>query len=316
VIGVALKGLFGRKLRTVLTAFAIVLGVAMISGSYVLTDTINSSFDSIYDETYKGSDAVVSGKETIGAIEGTEEETPSFPASVLREVEGLAGVDTAAGAVEDQAYLVDAEGELIGGQMVEPIGLSVDPSADPALEPLKLVTGDWPRSDRQIAIDKATAEDEGLGVGDTIRAYADGPASTYEIAGVVRYGSVDSLGGATLAVFELPTAQKLFGKEGELDFVRVSAAGGTTDVELTKAIRPLLPETAQVRTATAQAEADSADTQEGMNVFKYFLLAFGGIALFVGAFVIANTLSITVAQRMRELATLRTLGASRRVLLW
>ena len=123
------------------------------------------------------------------------------------------------------------------------------------------------------------------------------------------------MGGITVSVFDLETAQRLFKKEGKFDLISVGAEEGVTEAELASQIEPLLSETMQVKTAAAQASDDSADTQEGLNIIKYFLLGFGGIALFVGSFVIANTLAITVAQRMRELATLRTLGASRRQVL-
>ncbi len=132
----------------------------------------------------------------------------------------------------------------------------------------------------------------------------------------MQYGSVESLGGATISVFDLPTAQRLFGKEDKLDLVRIAGADDVSPEQLIGDIRPLLPETAKVQSAEEQASDDSAETQQGVSIFKYMLLAFGGIALFVGAFVIANTLSITVAQRVREFATLRTLGASRRQVLW
>ena len=310
---VALKGLLGRKLRATLTGFAIVLGVAMVSGSFILTDTINKSLGKIFDESYAASDVVISPRD---ALSGDDAETGSapFPQSVLADVEALPDVAAASGSIEDEATLVDANDEAIGGGMG--IAVSVDPPADEQFNPLRLVDGAWPQGGGEIAVDKATAEEQGLAVGDSIGAAADGPVETYTIAGIVQYGSVESLGGATIAAFDLATAQQLFDKRKELDFIRVAAAEGVTSEELVSEIRPLLPETAQVRTAEAQADTESEETEAGVNIFRYFLLGFGGIALFVGSFVIANTLSITVAQRARELATLRTLGASRRQVLW
>ena len=149
-----------------------------------------------------------------------------------------------------------------------------------------------------------------------MRAFADGPARQYEISGIVRFGTVDSIGGATITVFDLDDRQTLFGKPGKLDLIRVSAEDGVPTPSCWSRSSPLLSETTQVRSAAEQASEDSEETQQGLSIVKYFLLGFGGIALFVGSFVIANTLAITVAQRMRELATLRTLGASRRQVLW
>ncbi|MGH3036354.1 MAG: ABC transporter permease, partial [Gaiellaceae bacterium] len=304
--GVTLKGLLGRKLRATLTGFAIVLGVAMVSGSFVLTDTINKSLGAIFDESYAASDVVVSPRDALSEDGGADAGSAPFPESVLADVTALPDVEAASGSIEDEATLIDENGKPIGGGMN--IAVSVDPPADEQFNPLQLVEGGWPQGSGEIAVDKATADDQGFAVGDSIGAAADGPVETYTIAGIVRYGSVESLGGATIAVFDLGTAQQLFDKRNELDFIRVAAAEGVTSQELVAEIQPLLPETAQVRTSDAQADTESEETQSGVNIFRYFLLGFGGIALFVGSFVIANTLSITVAQRARELATLRTLG--------
>jgi putative ABC transport system permease protein len=308
---VALKGLLGRKLRATLTAFAIVLGVAMISGSLVLTDTLGKSFDKVFDQSYKATDAVISSEEAIDTGDDTSQ-APAFPADVLPEVEGLPGVHLAHGSIEDEARLVDKRGDPIGrgGSAI-----GIDPSANQILNPVQLVQGRWPRGDGEVAIDKTTADTEHFQIGGTVGAFADGPVRTYTVSGIVRFGSAESVGGQTISVFDLPTAQRLFDKQGKLDLVRVQAKDGVSDAELLEQIRPLLSATTQVKTAEDQASSDSEDIQAGVKVIKYFLLGFGGIALFVGSFVIANTLAITVAQRMRELATLRTLGASRRQVL-
>jgi putative ABC transport system permease protein len=313
MIRVALKGLLGRKLRATLTAFAIVLGVAMISGSFVLTDTLGKSFDGIYSESYKATDAVISSEEAIDTGDDTRE-APAFAADVLRKVESLPGVRLAQGSIEDQARLVDENGDPIGNAG-SATAIGVDPSADQSLNPVQLVIGRWPRGEGQVAIDKATAEKQHFKLGETVGAFADGPLRRYRVSGIVRFGSVDSIGSATITVFDLPTAQRLFDKQGKFDLIRVQAKDGVSNAELLRQIRPLLSDTTQVKGAAAQAKADSDETQAAVNVMKYALLGFGGIALFVGSFVIANTLAITVAQRMRELATLRTLGASRRQVL-
>jgi putative ABC transport system permease protein len=312
VIGVALRGLLGRKLRATLTAFAIVLGVAMISGSFVLTDTLSKTFDGIYEESYQDTDAVISG---TGALGTDEDDAPAFGAETLSDVESLPGVALAHASIEDEARLVDEAGEPIGNAG-DGIAVAIDGTADQSLNPIQLVTGDWPRGGRQIAIDKATAENERFEVGQTVGAFGDGPVRKYEVTGIVRFGSVDSIGGSTITVFDLAAGQALFDKRGKLDLIRVGAQDGVSTPDLIAQIQPLMSETVQVKTAAEQASEDSEETQQGLAVVKYFLLGFGGIALFVGSFVIANTLAITVAQRMRELATLRTLGASRRQVLW
>ena len=311
MIRVALKGVLGRKLRAALTAFAIVLGVAMISGSLVLTDTVAKSFDGVYDESYKDSDAVVTSKAAI--TDGGK--APAFTANVLQNVQHIPDVSRAEGSIEDEARLVNGRGRVdrrsrLGHRgrvrrLVEP-GASARTSSRPA--------AGRPR-DGQIAIDKATADDQHFAIGDTVGAFADGPVKKYKVTGIVRFGTEDTIAGSSILVFDLPTAQRLFDKQGKLDLIRVDAASGVTADRVAAEIAPLLPETAQVKTGTQQAASDSKDTQKGVASFKWFLLAFGGIALIVGGSVIANTLSITVAQRIRELATLRTLGASRRQVL-
>ena len=307
---VALRGLAGRKLRSLLTGLAIVLGVAMVSGTFVLTDTIDKGFDAVFTESYEGADAVVSGRTEFGEQASG---AGGFPASVLDRVRGLPGVEAAEGSVRDEARLVGRDGDVLGGTTVPPLAIGVDPDDD-RFNPLRLVEGEWPRGSDQIAIDEATADEEGFAVGDTIAARARGPAQEFRIAGIVEFGS-GSLGGATVSVFDLETAQRLFDKVGRLDVVQVGAAEGVAPAELVQALRSELGQTAQVRTADAQAQEDSSETSGGLGFLRYFLLAFAAVAIFVGSFVIANTLSITIGQRTRELATLRTLGASRRQVL-
>ena len=307
---VALRGLAARKLRSVLTAFAIVLGVAMVSGTFVLTDTIDRGYDTVFSESYAGADAVVSESTAFGR----QSQGPGgFPASVLSSIENLPSVEAAAGSVFDEAQLFAPDGTELGGGGA-PLAFGLDPETDDRLNPLRLVDGEWPRSGGEIAIDEATADEERLAVGDPVRVRARGPVENFRIVGIVQLGSVDSAGG-NISAFSLETAQGLFGKEGRLDLIQVAGVEGVAPARLVEALRPELPPTAEVRTAAAQAQTDSSDAGGDLGFLRYFLLAFAAIALFVGSFVIANTLSITIGQRTRELATLRTLGASRRQVL-
>jgi putative ABC transport system permease protein len=319
MMGVTLHGILGRKIRAILTALAVVIGVSMISGTYVLTDTFQKAFDKVFDESYVGTDAVVSGRQLL---EFSSTGRAPVPETVLAEIEALPEVEAAAGGILDlqsnsnPAQLVDADGEKIGGAGGAPtIGVGLDAS-ELRFSPLTLSTGQWARGADQVVIDANTANDSGYAVGDEIGVAALGPVKQYEITGIARFGSLDSLGGATFAVFDVPTAQALFEKEGHFDSISVAATEGTTPEQLVRALEPLVPASAEVKTGAAQASADAESTNEGIAIITYILLGFGGIALFVGAFVIFNTLSITVAQRTREFATLRTLGGSRRQVLW
>jgi putative ABC transport system permease protein len=317
VIRFALKSLAGRKLRTVLTALAIVLGVAMMSGAYVLTDTIDKAFDSIFVDSYAGTDAVVTGKDPGFGFEGESAPPPPIPEETLAQVREIEGVEVATGAVQDfQTKLLRPDGEPIdtGGAPSFAFGIETEPEYD-RFNPLNLVEGRWPEGGSEVAIDEGVAGDEDLELGDRIGVAALGPAQEFEIVGIAKYGELSSIGGATFAIFDIPTAQRLLEKEGQLDAVQAAAAEGTSPEQLTQRIRAALGSEVTVRTGVEEANEQSSEIATFTTIIRYFLLSFAGIALFVGAFVIFNTLSITVAQRMREFATLRTLGASRRQVL-
>ena len=317
MLAVALKGLMTRKFRASLTALAIVLGVAMISGTYVLTDTINNGFNTIFQTQYKNADAVISGKAAFSnGGNGNQIEAPTFPDSVLAKVRALPDVAFAAGSVQSQTVsLVDSKGKLISASNAPRLGFSLDPKTDMRFNPSKLVAGSWATGPDEVVIDSATANKKGLGPGDRIGVQTYGPVRQFRIAGTAKYSGNVSLGGVTFAIFDQPTAQKLFRKAGHLDAIQVQSKAGVSSGKLASEIRPLLPSTATVRNAAQQVKEDKKDLGF-VNVIKYALLAFAGIAVFVGAFVIANTLGITIAQRMREFATVRTIGASRRQVLW
>jgi putative ABC transport system permease protein len=311
---VALKGLWWRRGRAVLTAFAVVLGVAMVSGTFILTDTINKAFDSIFQDSYSKTSAVISGKEVVKeAASGTA----TVPAALLRRVRANDNVAEATGAIfnltgtSDQTKLIDKKGESLGSSENGQFGFGFDPGSE-RFNPMSLTSGKWASGPGQVVIDKKTAADNGYGLGDKIGVAADGPTRQYTITGLARYGKENSIGGATFAVFNVATAQVVLGKRGQYDTIFAAARDGVSSQQLVSDLRPIVPATAQIKTGQQQADADSKDVQENGKFVQYFLLGFGFIALGVGAFVIFNTLSITLAQRVRELATLRTLGASRR----
>ena len=312
---VALRGLLARKLRSTLTAIAIVLGVAMVSGTLVLTDTIDKAFDSIFSSSYEQTDAVVSGKKLV---EWSQTGKAQVSEDVLAQVRALPEVEAAAGTILDmsgdanQAKILDREGEAIQGNNPT-FGLGVDPG-DERFNPFELVEGDWASGSRQVVVDVNTADEQGFRLGETVKIAGEGPVRSFELAGIARFGDVDSLGGATIALFDVATAREVLAKDG-FDAIAVGAREGVGQATLIDALALSLPDSTEVRTGAEQAAEDGEGVGEFVTFIRYFLLAFGGIALFVGAFVIFNTLSITVAQRTKELATLRTLGASRRQVL-
>jgi len=315
VLRVALRGLATRRLRATLTALAIVLGVALVAGTYVLTDSITGAFDSIFANIYQGTDATVTGRNAIdssqnGGVGGGS--APAFSESVLSQVRSLPGVRQAVGDVSGSVQLIK-DGKAISFGGAPTLGSSVHPS-QPQFSALHLVSGHWPGAD-EVVVDTNTASKKDLHVGDAIGVQGVGAVIPMHIAGLVRFGTANSLGGATLAGFLVPTAQRLLGKVGKLDEIRVTGKAGVSPHELVDQIRPILPPDAQVRTGAEQASQDSASVNSFLSTLKTILLVFAGVALFVGSFVIANSLSITIAQRTREFATLRTLGATRRQVL-
>jgi len=313
MIRFALRGLLGRKLRTALTAIGVVLGVALVSGTYVLTDSISSAFDSIFTENYKNTDAAITGKSPFELSQDTAGVAPPFETSLLAKVQALPEVGIADGSVFGEAQLIGHDGKAVVFGGAPNLAFSVNPER-PEFNTLALVSGGWPSSG-EVVIDTQTAREKGFATGDTIGVQARGPIQRLKISGLVEFGQVSSIGGATLAGFDLPTAQGLFDKDGKFDQILVAKKEGVSEQQLLDAIGKVLPEGTQVRSADDQAVQDAEGTSGFLDFFRTFLLVFAGIALFVGSFVIANSLSITIAQRTREFATLRTLGASRRQVL-
>ncbi|HET9507852.1 MAG TPA: FtsX-like permease family protein [Gaiellaceae bacterium] len=314
---VALRSMAGRKLRTALTALAIVLGVAMMSGAYVLTDTIDAAFDTIFVESYAGTDAVVSGKDAGFSFEGESAQAPPIPEEILERVRDVDGVEVATGGVQDfEAKVLGPDGESVtsGDSFALAFGLDAAPELE-RFNPLNLVEGRWPSGGDEVVVDEGVAGDEEWALGERIGVAGTGPAREFEVVGIAKYGDLSSLGSVMFVVFDVETAQELLGKDGRLDAVQVAAEEGVAPEDLTRRLQAELGADVTVRTGVEQAEEASGEIATFTKIIRYFLLSFAGVALFVGAFVIFNTLSITVAQRMREFATLRTIGASRRQVL-
>src|SRR4051794_24968646 len=316
MLRVALRGLWGRKLRAVLTAIAIVLGVAMVSGTLSLTDAIDSAFKQNYSDTYSGTDAVVSGK--TFSFQGDTSQAPTVRADLLGKVRALPGTGLATGIVSDEssAKIINRTGKAIDTGGAPSFGFGIDTSPQyQRFNPLKLLRGRWAKNANEVVIDVHTAKDQHFRVGDAVGVASLHPVRKFKLVGIARYGDVQSIGGATFAVFTIPTAQALFDRQNAYDGISAAARQGTSAQELVDQIKPITPSNAQVRTGAQEAKKQTDDVTSFTKFIRYLLLAFAGIALFVGAFVIFNTLSITVAQRTREFATLRTIGASRRQVL-
>ena len=310
-----IKSLLARKLRLLLTAFAVVLGVGFTAGTFVLTDTALRSFDDLFGDVYKGTDVVVQAQTAFapgagggGGGGGGSERNP-IPQDLLPNVRAVPGVRAADGDVAGFAQIIDpASGKVIQNGGAPTIGNSWDPD----VTSLKPVAGAGPSGPDQLAVDEGTANAHHLAVGQHVRVVTPTGTREFMISGVMRFGSSESLLGATLALFDLPTAQQLFDREGTFDFIYVASDSGVSPDALAARISGVLPHGYQAITGASAASEQQSQVQQGLGFLRTGLLVFGFVALFVGAFIIFNTFNIVVTQRSRELALFRALGASRR----
>ena len=312
-----LKGLLARKRRLALTVISIVLGVGFVAGTFVLTDTMNKAFDQLFTDAAAGSDVVVRAEQAFapsatGPGSGAIEERDPVPDTLLPTVESVPGVASASGDVSGSAQVVDpATGDPIGGVGPPTIGTNWT-DTNPTVQ---IREGAAPSAADDVVIDAATATRYNLTVGQDVKILFQGPPEEFTISGILGFGDADNLGGATLAAFTLPTAQRVLDKEGEFDSISVLGDEGTDPGQLRAAIQDVLPPKVEAVTSTSVADEQSDQLKEGLGFFRIALLVFAFIALFVGSFQIFNTFSIIVAQRAKELALLRAVGASRRQVL-
>jgi putative ABC transport system permease protein len=308
---IVVKGLIAHKLRLALTALAIVLGVTFISGTFILTDTLHSTFTALFSRAYEGVNFEVRAKAAFqGDLDaGTDRRlVPQALAALVRSVPGVGYVD---GSVNGYAQFVSPDGKAVGSPGAPALGFSFDPNGQ--LSSLHLVRGSAPTSPHDLVMDVGTARKYHFEVGERVRVLLAGPSQTFRISGLVSFGTSDNLAGATLAAFSLPTAQVLFDARGQYDAIDVLAAPDADKPRLEQAIAKVLPPGVEVVTGqTVAGEQTSAVMNNGLSVFSTALLVFAFVSLFVGGFTIFNTFSITVSQRSRELALLRVVGASRR----
>ena len=311
MLKVGLRGVFARKLRAFLTALAVFLGVALMTGTYVLTDTFTNSFGQIFSESSQGTDVAVVPREEVESVSGAE--PPPMPARLLDEARGVEGVAEAAGGIFAMGIsLIDEDGDRIGATQAPAFGASVQPER---FESFDYPEGRPPAAANEVAIDKLSADNEDLELGDRIKVSGNEAAREYEIVGIAKLGEVDSFGGATVAILPLGEVQRLADKRGELDQISIAAGPGVDPDVLKRRVAAVMPSNVEVRTGEENAQQQTEDIEDDLGFLKTALLIFAWIALFVGAFTIFNTFSITVAQRTREFGMLRTLGAARRQVL-
>jgi len=312
---IALKSLAARRLRTALTALAIVLGVAMVSGAFTITDTMRGAADSLSSAAYDGTDAVVTAR-TAFAVDANDwtAKRPTVDGGLLEQVRSLPGVAVAAADITDEAKIIKRDGKPAGDGPYFGVGFDATTPGAERLTPFRLDTGRWAAGPGEVVIDAASAEDQDYGVGSDIQVTARGEAHDFRVVGTAKFGSVKSMGVTTSAVFDLAAAQQLFGRGNEVDGILVAGREGVPAAELRTRLAEALPQ-AQVVSAAEQDRFTLEGLEQFISIIRIALLVFGGVAVLVGAFTIFNTLSITVAQRTRELGLLRMVGAARRQVL-
>ncbi len=299
-----LHSLFAHKVRLILTALSIILGVAFVAGTLIFTDTIDRSIDKLFSSVT--ADVTVSKASELSA----DAATTVVPEDLVETVAAVDGVTEARGAIfVEGVYLVGDDNKVLGAGGAPTFGTNWD-SDRRSYGAIELVAGDPPSGPSDIVIDKASADRHKLGIGDRVSVLTPGPRVDATIVGLFTYGESDGLGATTIA-FDTPTAQQLLLEPGEFSAVEATASPGVGNDELTERVQTAVGADYDAKSAQQTSDEIREDVDQIMNIFRTFLLVFAAIALFVGIFIILNTFSILVAQRTRELALFRAVGASR-----
>jgi putative ABC transport system permease protein len=289
------------------------LGVAFMAGTLVLTDTIQKTFDDLFSNVYDDTDAVVRAEGAFDS-EGIEQRG-RVDASLLGTVSGVDGVDVAQPDIHGYAQLVDKDGDAVGDPETGPPTLGGNWIDSEELNGFEISDGSPPSADDEVVIDKKSADDTGYRVGDTAQVLVKGGPQDVVIAGIAKFGDADSPGGASLVLFTLDTAQRLIAEPDKFDGILVVADDGISPTEIVQRIAPALPTGTEAVTGDEVTQESQDEIKQGFSFFNTFMFVFAAIALLVGGFIIFNTFFITVAQRTRENALLRALGAKKRQVL-
>jgi putative ABC transport system permease protein len=315
MVRIVLQGLLARKFRLVTTALAVTLGVAFMAGTLVLTDTIGKTFNDLSAGVYQGTDAEVRATAVFTGPQFSGAQRPLVDASLVRRLARVAGVAQAEGSVFGYTRLIGRNGRALGNPAAGAPTLGGNWNQVTALNPWRLVAGHPPQAAGQVVIDKKSATDGRLRVGDTTTVLVNGPPQRVRVVGIIGFGTADSPGGASVVLFTTPVAQQLVAAPGKFTSILFTARPGVSQQQLTGNLRRALPHGLEAITGAALTKESQDQFQKAMSFFNTFMLIFAVIALLVGAFMIFNTFSITVAQRTQENGLLRALGASRRQVL-
>ena len=312
MLRIALKGILGRKARLVLTSLAVILGTAFLSGTAVFSATLNRTFDNLFSDVFRNVDSYVRSTQVIEADFGAEERQ-RIPAELIATIEAVPGVGDVQGDIQAFARIIGKDGQPLGSEGAGPPTFgSVGEEFKGALWTIS--EGKFPSNSTEVALDEASAKAGNYVVGDRVKVVAQAGSRDFTLVGIAGYGDVRSPGGATFALFDLATAQEFLAKPGFVDAILISGDGSVSDEKLAQAINAVIPSSYKTETLTGAEITKETQDQIGsaLSFFNILLSTFSYIALGVGSFVIYNVFSISAAQRQRENALLRAIGASKK----
>ena len=303
-----IRTILSHKRRMISTVLSIVLGIAFLAGTFVFTDSIKRTFDDLFSSVYANTDVVVRSSQEVETQAGTTR--GRIPDSTLELVAGVPGVAEVMGSVTGYARIIGKDGDPLGVDQGSPnFGMEMNDSASSSWT---IVAGGVPASGTEMAMDKGSFDQGDFALGDPVTVISQTGPRTFTVVGVVRFGSADSPAGSRVALFDLVTAQEFVGQPGQLDSINVRGDGSVDADALVANITAVLPDGVEALTGQEMAAESSNLIKDALSFFDTLLLVFAFIALFVGSFIIYNTFSIVVAQRKRENALLRAIGASER----
>jgi len=315
MLSTSLKNMLAHRRRLAATAVAVILGVSLIAGTLVLSDTISQTFGGLYTTVYQGTDAVVRSKAAFTGIQNSGAQRPPVDAGLVASLRTVQGVAADEGVIFGYTRLIGKNGQALGNPNNGPPVLGGNWGQVTALNPYHLVAGHAPQGAGQVVIDAKSARDGHLAVGDTTTVLANGPPQRVQVVGIADFGAADSPGGASVVLFTTPVAQRLLTAPGKFGTIAFAAQPGVSQTQLVRNLQAVLPAGLEAVTGQQAASEDRSSTLNAIGQLTTLLLVFAVAALLVGAFMIFNTFSITVAQRTRENGLLRALGATRRQVL-
>ncbi|KAA0235270.1 MAG: hypothetical protein JJLCMIEE_01601 [Acidimicrobiales bacterium] len=312
MLRIALKSALAHKRRLITTGIAIVIGVTFMTGTLILSDTLGTAIDSLVSDAYDEYDAVIRSKE-VQTLPFGGEIRATVPAEIEAAVSAVPEVKAAAGNVEGFAFVIGKDGEVLGSTGLGPPSLAFNWIDVPELQVGTLSEGRPPENDDEVVLDFRTAEKGGFRIGDTVTIESPNTGTyEFELVGLTGLGEAgDETTGSTISVYTLPTVWRVVGQPNKFQYISAVGTGGASQEEVVEAITPVLPPDLEAITGAAYVKEQQELFGQFVGLITTFILVFGIIAVFVGAFIIYNSFSIIIAQRTREMGLLRAVGAGR-----